>query len=156
MNPEPVKPQVMTDEETCSVQTLLAESPGLRRVDASEFALFDLYDLVASAEGEFGTVLDAGAPNSGEVVADLKRRPRWRDLAERSPLGYRQCYWILDPETGERVGTIAVTDMPSGHDAVKASSLYVRPGRRGCGLATGAVGRRLRGGARVRASGAAA
>ena len=125
--------------ETSSVQERLAETPGLRRVGAGEFALFDLYDLVSSAEGEFGVVIDAEAPNCGEELAELKRRLRWRDPAERSPFAYRQCYWIVDPRTGERLGTIAVGDMVSGRDAVMVSSLYVRPGRRGCGLATGAL-----------------
>ena len=126
-------------DETRSVQERLAEAPGLRRVGTGEFALFDLYDLVALAEGEFGVVIDAEAPNCGEELAELKRRLRWRDPAERSPFSYRQCYWILDPGTEERVGTIAVADTVSGRDAAKVSSLYVRPGRRGCGLASGAL-----------------
>jgi hypothetical protein len=66
MNPEPAKPQVMRDEEICPVRDLLAESPKLRRVGASEFALFDLYDLAASAEGEFGTAFDPEAPSAGD------------------------------------------------------------------------------------------
>jgi GNAT superfamily N-acetyltransferase len=131
----------MHDEEIRSAQELLARIAGLRRVDAGEFALFDLYDLVATAEGEFGVVSDPEASNSGvgEEVGELRRRLRWRDPAEHTPFAYRQGYWIGDPVTEERVGTIVVSDHLSGSDAVKVSSLYVRPGRRGSGLATGAL-----------------
>ena len=69
----------MHDEEASSVQELLARDISLRRVDAGEYALFDLYDLAATAEGEFGAVLDAEASNSGEEVGELRRRPRVRD-----------------------------------------------------------------------------
>jgi GNAT superfamily N-acetyltransferase len=130
----------MRDEEIRSVQERLAEVGNLRRVGAGEFALFDLYDLAATAEGEFGTVLDAEAPNSGEEVAELKRRLRWLDPEGHAPFAcQRQCYWIVDPVSEERVGTVAVSDWLSGRDCVKVSSLYVRPGRRGSGFATGAL-----------------
>ena len=130
----------MRNEEIHSVQDLLARVASLRRVDVGEFALFDLYDLAAMAEGEFGAVLDAEASNSGEEVGELRRRLRWGDPTEHTPFAYRrQCYWIVDPASEERVGTVAVSDYLSGSDAVKVSSLYVRPGRRGSWFATGAL-----------------
>lgn len=95
-------------------------------------------DLASLAENRLG---DRADPRD----IDPARRAEWQARVTDEPPGslehrgrYERCYWLM--EGGDRAGTIGLSTMLLGGDAVHLSSFYVRPPYRGTGLARRALG----------------
>ncbi|MGA5817599.1 GNAT family N-acetyltransferase [Kitasatospora sp. NPDC094028] len=116
-------------------QERLAAGPRLREAeDERRFARWDLASLV---EGELGEAVD---PDGLAPPVERAWRERLGESGREWPGGelYRRRYWVLDAD-GEVAGTVAVDNWTQGRGQLALSSLYLRPGARGAGLAAGAL-----------------
>lgn len=142
------------------VQERLAAAPALRAVADEEGREFALWDLAACAEGELGELVDPATIGPAE---EARLRARLGESGREWPGGefYRRRYWLLgDGGPGgpagpgdtqgrgaqqgrgaEPVGTVAVDNWTRGAGQLAVSSLYLRPGARGRGLAAAALDR---------------
>ncbi|MFJ6138720.1 GNAT family N-acetyltransferase [Kitasatospora sp. NPDC092286] len=94
---------------------------------------FARWDLASLAEGESGEPVD---PDALTPPAERRLRERLGESGREWPCGelYRRRYWVLGRD-GEPVGTVAVDNWTRGPGQLAVSSLYLRPGARGLGLA---------------------
>jgi GNAT superfamily N-acetyltransferase len=95
------------------------------------------WELAAVIEGHFHRIVDVAALDVTERRA-WERRVTASAHRLRSPLKdeFRRAYWLLHND--ERVGTLALDSFWLG-PSMRVSSLYVRPDRRRCGIATRAL-----------------
>ncbi|MFF0408862.1 GNAT family N-acetyltransferase [Kitasatospora sp. NPDC004745] len=118
-------------------QDRLAAGPLLRVAVEGDERRFARWDLASLVEGELGERVDPDA-----LAPDAERR--WREALGESgrewPGGelYRRRYWVLDGG-GAVAGTVAVDNWTRGSGQLALSSLYLRPGARGRGLAAGVL-----------------
>ncbi|MGW1911207.1 GNAT family N-acetyltransferase [Streptomyces sp. NPDC002076] len=129
----------MKDDQALRVHERLTASPLLRPVAFGEGRRFGLWDLAALTEGALGASCD---PDSLTVSAEKRLRRELgsagREYTHSDDFSRR--YWICSSGTSGRgvVGTVAVDTWPTGADALRVTSLHVRPAARRNGLA-GAV-----------------
>ncbi|MFG3225786.1 GNAT family N-acetyltransferase [Kitasatospora sp. NPDC048194] len=118
-------------------QGRLAAGERLRAAAEGEERRFALWDLASLVEGELAELVD---PDGLAPEAERGWRERLGESGREWPGGelYRRRYWIRD-EHGEDVGTVAVDNWTKGPSQLAVSSLYVRPGSRGRGLAAAAL-----------------
>ncbi|MBV2156514.1 GNAT family N-acetyltransferase [Kitasatospora sp. SUK 42] len=118
-------------------QDRLGAGTRLRACLAGEERRFALWDLASLVEGELGELVD---PDGLAPPVERGWRERLGESGREWPGGelYRRRYWILD-ERGAVAGTVAVDNWTKGPSQLAVSSLYVRPGARGRGLAAAAL-----------------